>query len=178
MGINSDGNYSMIICKKDEMNSYINNFPKLNFEHIDYNYTFYMTYKDLFLKIDNYYYFLIIFLNNQIAHKDIYDWYLGLPFLNQYQFALKMDTYANEYTIGFYKFRKEEEKEKQPEKEKENFLIWIFILLAILIALLILISVLLIFYVKKHRKKKAIKLNDDYDYSPEISNKDNVLLNE
>lgn len=99
-GIFSDGNYSIIIYNK-EMKNYIKNFPKLYFTNINYYYIFYLSYKDLFLNIYNFYYFNIIFLNNQTDYKDKPEWYLGLPFSKQYQFILNFDS----YTIGFYNTR-------------------------------------------------------------------------
>ena len=69
------------------MDKYIKYFPYLYLSNIDYNYIFELNHKDLFMNINNYYYFMIIFPNNQIDKKTSQEkWYMGQPFLKKYQF--------------------------------------------------------------------------------------------
>ena len=68
--------YTAITCKEK---ADINNFPKLNFE-INGK-TFSLDYKDLFQKVNDLYYFLIVF------SPEIKNWVIGKPFFKKYQFT-------------------------------------------------------------------------------------------
>ena len=173
--IDTDGNYSMFICDKEKINynNYIKNFPILHLSHIEYNYTFELTYKDLFLDIYNYYYFMIIFPNNQTDTKyKIEEWYMGLPFLKKYQFILNFDS----HTIGFYRTKNfEEEEKKWDEQNTENdrgSKIWIYILQIVIVIILVGVAFYIGMILKKQRKKRANELKDDYEYI-----EDNKLYN-
>ena len=65
------------------MDNLITKFPPLYFSSIAYNYIFELTYKDLFININDYYYFMILFPNNQSDTSSNENWYMGLPFLFQ-----------------------------------------------------------------------------------------------
>ena len=71
----------------------IEKFPSLNFNIKSENVNFKFTYKDLFKKIDNKYYFLVIFQNF-----DVGSWCIGKPFYLKYTLAYNGDA----KTIGFY----------------------------------------------------------------------------
>ena len=104
------------------------------------NFTFQLTYEDLFYKHDNSYYFLVVF---KITGFDL-KWVLGKPFLKKYQFVFDQ----NSKLVGFYtEFIK-------PEKEIK----W-EIILYILVGLLILISI--IFVIKKCLKSKSRKIRSN-----------------
>jgi len=174
--IDTDGNYSMFICDKVNMDKYIKNFPYLYLSNIGYNYTFELNYKDLFMNINNFYYFMIIFPNNQKEQKASQEeWYMGLPFLKKYQFILNFD----HKTIGFYRTKNFEDEEEEKEGDKNNpnnnketensgSKAWIYVLQILFVIILIIIAVFVGMLIKKQRKKRANELkDDDYDYFQE-----------
>ena len=113
------------------------------------NFTFQLTYEDLFYKHDNSYYFLVVF---KITGFDL-KWVLGKPFLKKYQFVFDQ----NSKLVGFYtEFIK-------PEKEIK----W-EIILYILVGLLILISIIFVIKkclkCKKSRKIRSNKVKDAMKY--------------
>ena len=167
--IDTDGSYSMFICDKKKMKDYIKQFPTLYFSNIDYNYIFEMTYQDLFFNINNYYYFMIIFPNNQSGKGLDENWYIGLPFLKQYQFVFNFDSKS----IDLYKFKNFEESPKNDDNDdKDNIFLdktfWMIFLQVIIIILLIVASIYLGMYLNRQRKKRANELkDDDYEYMEE-----------
>ena len=169
--VNTNGSYFMFICKKDKMKNYINNFPTLYFSHIDYNYIFELTYKELFMNIDNYYYFMIIFPYDNIYNElSSQSWYMGLPFLRQYQFIFN----SNERTIGFYKTKNFVESENQKINDKKSNNIWIYFLQILIIIILVVAGIYIGMQINKQRKKRANELkDDDYDYTEENNNEKN-----
>ena len=124
------------------------------------NLIFEFDYKDLFKKIGNEYFFMIVFekYNSMI-------WRLGNPFFFKYTFVYNGDA----KTIGFYQ-KKNEIKIK--EKNNNNLKIELNILKIILIIILFLIFIsfviIIAYYLGKKynliRKKHANELDDDYDY--------------
>ena len=77
---------------------YYDKFPNLTFFVFDYNYNFNLTKEDLFVEINNKYYFLIIFQKTLFDHSDLAFWNLGLPFLQKYEFVHNYE----KQNIGFY----------------------------------------------------------------------------
>ena len=170
--VNTNGSYYMFICDKEKMNKFIKDFPNLYFANVDYNYTFELTYKDLFMEIYNNYYFMVLFPNNNETRSEFQKWYLGLPFMKQYQFVLN----ANDDTIGFYKTKtfNYEESDKFIEQNKEKSKVWVYVLQISIVIVLVGLGVYIGMLLKKQRKKRANELkDDDYDYFPEKENKDN-----
>ena len=167
--IDTDGSYSIFICDKEKMKNYIKKFPVLYFPHIDFNYIFELTYKDLFLSINNNYYFMIIFPNNQTSKDPVEKWHIGLPFLKKYQFILKYDS----DTIGFYRaknFQEEENPFSKGKSEKSKNKIIIYFWQSLIVIILIVISIFIGKILSKQRKKRANELTDDYDYIEENDN--------
>ena len=170
--IDTDGNYSMFICDKVNMDKYIKSFPYLYLSNIDYNYIFELNHKDLFMNINNYYYFMIIFPNNQIDKKTSQEkWYMGQPFLKKYQFILNFE----QKTIGFYRTNNfEDEKEEEGNKnslninkDKENIenKVWIYAFQIFFVIILNIIAFFIGMSIKIKRKKRLNELEDDYyDY--------------
>ena len=167
--INSNGIYSVFTCdKKDFKNNYIYKFPTLKLIHQGFNYTFELNYKDLFMEINNKYYFLVIFPGD-----DSYQWIFGIPFLQKYEFIFNYD----EYTIGFYQNYLEikEKIEKRKEKKDNNYgnnkkSLKIFFEICFCI-ILILLGYLIGKKIHERRKLKANELaDDDYEYSSENGN--------
>ena len=174
--IKKDGKYSIIICDKIKMDNLITKFPPLYFSSIAYNYIFELTYKDLFININNYYYFMILFPNNESDTSLNENWYMGLPFLKKYQFILSLD----DKTIGFYRSENklyEEEnnndndnKQNEIVENKETNKIWIYILQILLVIILVISAVFVGMLLNRQRKKRANELKDDYDYIEENNN--------
>ena len=76
------GKFLIIYCDKSEKFN-INNlqkFPTIYFEHDELNYTFELTYEDIFIEQDNKYWFLICFESYYEAEK----WVLGSIFLRKF----------------------------------------------------------------------------------------------
>ena len=151
-------------------------FPTLYFEMKSQNLSFEFDYNDLFKKIGNKYFFLVVFekLNSGV-------WRLGKPFFMKYTFVYNGDA----KTIGFY-LKKNNIKN---ENKKRNWnielniikIIVIFVLFFIFISLVVVIAYNFGKKFNLIRKKKANELNDDYDYdslvyfnsSKNINNKNN-----
>ena len=111
------------------------------------NYTFILSYEDLFEVINGKYFCKLIF------RKDISsNWYLGHPFLKKYIFIFDNDRKI----FGFYK----------KIKEKENLLSLFTIMILILLIIIIILSIILIRYIyKKPKRIRANELEDDIDYT-------------
>ena len=121
----------------------IKKFPNLKFYNLEMKYFFEFNYNDLFIKIDDYYYFLIVFFE-----KDTEYWILGRPFLKKFQIVFDQE----KKLIGFY-------------KTGINFSLLILILLIIIT--IILIIYIMKFALKKSKRVKASELTDSFDYSIE-----------
>jgi len=175
--VNTNGSYYMFICDKEKMNKFIKDFPNLYFANVDYNYTFELTYKDLFMEIYNYYYFMVLFPNNTETGSESQKWYLGLPFMKQFQFVLNV----NDGTIGFYKSKNfnYEESDNLVEQNKEKSKAWVYVLQISIVIVLVGLGVYIGMLLKKQRKKRANELkDDDYDYIEEDNNMNkNKLIN-
>ena len=80
-------------CEKSE-NFGINElktFPILYLENVFLNYTFELTYKELFIELNGNYYFLVTENSDET-------WSIGYPLLKKYQFVFNQDS----RTVGFY----------------------------------------------------------------------------
>ena len=82
-------------------------FPTLYFYNSELNYTFELTYKDLFFEKGNFIYFYIIFYDFPEDAQNYYwsfisRWELGMPFLKKYFFTYDYDGKC----IGYYNEKK------------------------------------------------------------------------
>ena len=143
-------------------------FPSLNFNIKSENLFFEFTYKDLFKKIDDQYYFLVVFKNY-----DVGSWNIGKPFYMKYTLVYNGESKA----IGFYSkinLNKNEKKSGTILFELNAFKIVMIILL--FLAFIFLIMILSYCFGKKKnlmKKRRANELDDNYDY---YSNSDNNKL--
>jgi hypothetical protein len=81
------GEYYIYYCVKSEsfgLNE-LKQFPTLYFQHLDFNYTFELTYQDLFTEYNGKYYFLA-------TDSDEENWTIGYPLLKKYQFFFNQDS--------------------------------------------------------------------------------------
>ena len=153
-----------------------NSFKPLVFKKVDLSENFILNFHDLFLKINGYLAFLVIFRNDFYSNTK---WILGSPFLRKYQFVYD---FGNKQ-IGYYydKNRKEiydeEENEINNSNNEKNNKFWIYFgyisLIVFLAVLLVVLGFLLGKKVYNIRKKRANELDDDnYDY------KKNKIIND
>ena len=164
------GKYFLGITCKAIDNFKIKEFPSLYFYNRELNYTFELDYNDLFKKIGDNYFFLIIF--DQMI---INIWKIGKPFLKKYQMTFDIDS----KTINFYNLLI---KPTSPISIQNNSNSNNKILLIILISIggIIIICGLLFFayYLGKklnsQRKKRANELgDDDFEYISKNENNNN-----
>ena len=144
-----DNKYYYFICNK---NFKIKNFGSLFFYHKDFEYTFEISYKDLFIENNNEFYSLLFFSQIQLDR-----WSLGKPFFKKYQIIFEPDRKL----IGFY-------------VNKSNFS-WSWIIVYLLGIIIIVLSIYMIYKYKKipHRiKAKELDDNEnDEKYSKLINEK-------
>ena len=164
-------NLDTIYCNKsDNFNlEHLKKFPTLYLEHNEFNFTFELTYKDLFAEIDNKYIFLVVNMNT-----DVQDFFLGRVFLFKYQFFFNQDSKGTGFYNPNIKFdinkndteSINDRNEKLKEKEKENYK---YKILIIVLGCLLFISIVIIFIYafnkcKNKKRKRANELDDDFDY--------------
>ena len=165
--VNSEYHYSYY-CKKG---ADISKLKNIYFYNKKLDFTFELTYKDLFYynNNDKHYYFLIIF-SNDLEEDDEYNkfWVLGEPIFKKYQFVFNKDS----KTIGIYTNINNINGDSWWAKYK-----WYFILIMLLIILLIGLGGVIFYFLKytpRRRKIKANELDDDFDYTSNT----NKLTNE
>ena len=157
-------------------------FPNLNFQQNDINYIFYFSFYDLFVEIQERYYFLITFPEEEYSNNN---WYVGIPFLRRYQLVFNYDS----KTIGFYN-DKIDENEKKPNSNstegnidrnsKDNSSIRLIIEITIIVILvaLIFVSYFVGKKINEKKKKRANELsNDNYEYLASPESDLNIGLN-
>ncbi len=132
-------------------NDNIENFKDLFIESIFKGINFTLNYKDLFYKIDNKYYFLILF------KEDIFIWEFGLVFLYKYTLVFNSES----KTIGTYY-------PSFDEKKNDNIVIYIILIIYFLVIILIIIFIFYLLSLKK-RRLRANELDDQYDYFSKIN---------
>lgn len=150
--------------KSDEFN--INNlkkFPKIYFEHKEFNYTFELSYQDLFVEYNGKIWFLIVLMK---GNED--NWFFGSIFLRKYQFVFNPDSKM----INFYDINITDENNNGDEdKNKNGKLMYFLVIFGIIISWIIFI-VLGIYigkyiYKKYNKKHRANELDDKYEYISE-----------
>ena len=141
------------------------------FKKVDLSENFVLNFHDLFLKINGYLSFLVVFRNDLYSNTK---WILGTPFLRKYQFVYD---FGNKQ-IGYYydKNRKEiydeEENEINNSNNEKNNKFWIYFgyisLIVFLAVLLVVLGFLLGKKVYSIKKNRANELEDEkYDYEEE-----------
>ena len=144
--------YNIIYCDMnliENKENFKSKFKNLYFKHRLFNYTFELTFEDLFIEYDNKYLFLVR------TDKFYNSWKFGIPFLKKYLFTFDYDA----KTIGFYS-------EYDSPKEKKSTLKLIILTITIIV-LLIAFGLSGFFLGKKiydNRKKRANELDEEYEY--------------
>ena len=165
-----DIKYSIIRCKKNDFQSKVKTFPDLFLYNLFLQNSFKLSYEDLFIIIDNYIYFLVIFRKDDL-YKMNNTWKLGIPFLKRYQIIFNSDTKR----IGYYvKKNKDIKDNNNKSDDSKGFLNFIknaislrtfFEIIIIIIFIFILIYFKKKLYISKIKRKKPYELQDeDYDY--------------
>ena len=163
--------YTYIECEKNSSFN-VESFPDISLDHAEFNTTFNLTYKDLFIfdKDSNKYIFLIIGKNYFI------NWIFGSVFLRKFQ--LVFDNEAK--TIGIYK-RIDNPYDNDDSDETDNKKIMMIVFIVILSALT---AFLLIYFgmiiqkkcFNKNRKVRVNELEENFNYeSKEDKNNENKL---
>ena len=139
------------------------------FESKGFAYEFELDYNDLFIKLGNKYYFLIIF--GEIKQSFMENtWHLGLPFYKKYSFTSNLD--AN--WVGFYNpnYPIIEKSDKVTDEGLSTTVKTIIIIVALCV-FFIGLAIAMFFLGQKlrnDRRKRANELMDDnYDYSAGIN---------
>ena len=158
--------YYYYYCEESIYNDLKNNFSTIYFKSTGLNNTFELNFNDLFVKHNDYIFFLVAFSNQKQKY-----WELGIPFTKKYQFAFDFESKQIMYYKGGIN---ENDNQKSISK---------YFILVILIVLLggILIG-LGIFLGKKiyglKRKQRANELDEDFEYKEKKDcdgNKDDLL---
>lgn len=155
--------YYAISCDKnkivDDIFFDISTFPSLNFYHREMNYTFHLTYKELFIEINDIYYFLIVDI---LTNNDY--WQLGVPFLRKYQTTFNIDTRK------IYFYNKEINLINNVEKGNNNNFVLLVFGCFVLSIFLISIAFIIGKKINEHRKIRKNELEDDnYNYISSLS---------
>ena len=153
--------YYSYYCKKE---ADISKMKTIYFYNNKLEYTFELTYKDLFYynEYDENQYLLIVFNSEpddeEIGYNDF--WILGEPFFKKYQFFFDKSSKR----IGFYQNIDNQNNNGQSWFSKNKWYIFLITLLVLLC--LILGGVIFVFLRNRpKRKKKANELDDEFDYS-------------
>ena len=155
--------------------NYYNKFPSLIFSSKSIEYNFEFTNKDLFIHINNKYYFLIIF--QTLTKENDIIWYLGEPFYKKYTFSLQFDSkviefYLNKNNQGIDNDNRFDDNEINKNIDNSNVKYIIIIIICILTLIILFIVIILVYLYFKKRKKRINELEDDnyeYDYIYDIS---------
>ena len=157
-----DYSYYYIECEYNS-NFRVASFPDICLEHKEFETTFNLTYKDLFIvdKKNNKYIFLMY------AKGYSRYWVLGTPFLRKYQFVFNNDL----KTIGYYRQvyynggNSDDELLREENKSKTVKTVVVVILVIIFSFLLIFIGMIIQRkYFNKNRKIRANELEENFSY--------------
>ena len=151
--------YSFYQYTCDNKNQF-EDFPDLNLS-LDEKHNFILTKNDLFKKVGNKYFFLVVF---QVTQMNVNFWRLGQLFFKKYPIFLSYDD-ENDSTIIYYTTNK--------EKIDGGSNSGLTIALAILIPLIVIGLVLFLIYHYRKRNKKADELLSD---NPGTNNENNYQI--
>ena len=150
--------YNAFYCDKEIKEELKSRFPSIIFVQKKLNYSFELTYDDLFIEKGNYIYFLVVFDNEEYYKYNEDFWVLGKPFLKKYFFSYDL----NETTMTFYReIENDEESGKFVNFIKNNFLLIILVAALILIFAIVIFVFAKCFCCKKRRNEDELKDNDD-----------------
>ena len=147
--------FDIYFCKEDNIDD-IKKFPALKFYLKNTNTSFIFNFDDLFIKIGDKYYFMVIF---EKYHRSF--WEIGYPFFKKYDIVFDDDS----KTISYYNT---DISNKINNDNENNMTIKIIVILLLSIIIFCLLLGVGFYFGKKQymqRKKRANELDDDdYDY--------------
>ena len=154
------GNYEDYFYYTCDLGVDISKLPNLYFKFFSMNYTFNLTYNDLFIKLNNKYYFLIVF-NKKISQ----DWVLGELFIKKYNIIFDENSESISLYTYFTSNKKKKDKKDENNGTKGNnsllkTLIFIFFCSTIILSILLYNIIL-----KFPRKKRANELDETFEYN-------------
>ena len=162
--------YQIIFCDKNLFTiKDIKKFPTIYFYHHDFNYTFELTYDDLFEEINNNIYFLIL-KNIGDFNKDL--WKMGKIFLKKYQFGFNQDSKMIYFYYNIKNNNKLQINENKQDNNSSKFntsYIWIVVCIVCLIIGIYIGNKIIV----RNRKMRANELEDEYEYKSEKMNNSN-----
>ena len=147
--------HSFFHCKKILFKDNMKYFPTLKFFQYDFNYTFELTYKDLFIEKNDKIILLIFF--DQMR----FDWRLGKPFLRKYSFLFNQDTKM----VGFYKNQNIGNNTNKNNLDSKWKIILIVFVIFFAIVILVFSGILIGIYLFRKKRKNKYTIDEDYDYT-------------
>ena len=147
--LDNNGYFNYFYCNE---NVDISKFENLYFESLYEQINFTLTYKDLFYKIENRNYFLILFNN------DTYTWKFGIHFFSKFTLVFN----ADKQTIGYY-YSPINNNELENKEVSKNYLLYILLIISFIIIIFIIVIVYLLSI--RNRKLRPNELEDEYDYT-------------
>ena len=160
-------NYEFFYCDKNKLKEKdMEQLGKIEFVQKEMNYTFEFNYKELFYEKNEYYIFKVIF-----NHKNNFYWIFGKPWFTKYFMVFNQDS----KTIGHYSYVGYNSEENNGTGKINWILIGIILLLVFVI---IIFGGWMIYYYKREKRKKRInEIKDEFDYTQDIDNKKENLIN-
>ena len=158
-------NYSIIKCYKRPFEKELIKFPELYLYKKEFQTNFCLSYKDLFITLEENIYFLIIFRTPILQQKNEI-WELGIPFLKKYQIIFNSDTKK----IGYYISRNISNDLIRKDIKRNNNVVFSFrtfleLFVGFIFILLIIFLLKSIYYNKIKQQKRPYELQDEYyDY--------------
>ena len=136
------GPHKFYYCDKEKFKEKVKEFPPLRFIHKEMNYTFELTYEDLFIEKYDKLILLIFFQDSGST------WKMGKPFLKKYSFIMNHDM----KTVGFYKnFGKTKDENAGDKNRKKNLAL---IIVVITLGVIVLVALGLLIGKFLYKKKK------------------------
>ena len=158
-------NYSIIKCYKRQFEKELIKFPELYLYKKEFQTNFCLSYKDLFITLEENIYFLIIF-RTPILQQINEIWELGIPFLKKYQIIFNSDTKK----IGYYITKNISNDLIRKDIKRNNNVVFSFrtfleLFVGFIFILLIIFLLKSIYYNKIKQQKRPYELQDEYyDY--------------
>ena len=139
-------------CNKEKYKNNMKYFPPLQFLHIEMNYTFELTYEDLFIEKYDKLILLIFFKDRGIT------WRLGKPFLKKYAFIMNQ----NDKIVRFY-----EKHGYQKNDDGNQKMVIMITMIGVGVIILTVLGIFIGKYLFK-KKKRLNTLDDEYEYTEAI----------
>jgi hypothetical protein len=155
--------YKTFYCEKSENFTIedLKKFPILYMAHKEFQYTFELTYEDLFIEKNNKYWFMVVL---SVFNTDIEEWFMGIIFLRKYNLIFNQDS----KTISFYNpnislyDKLPEQKNNNTNNNYSHIIIIIFLIIFICIIIIIIIRIFFCKNIIKSNKDKK-RLNQIYE---------------